>query len=139
MVSNLPPQPLQPGMVTQSVTVQMKNGGEKKVTRQDFSTRQFKAGVNSFSNFEARERAKEILLIPVNERTHSDINHLVDLTEGIAFFEKQRVNVRRELCGCMMYEHHEVGDVLFEQGDPGSTFYVILSGSVHVTTKNSTS
>ena len=54
----------------------------------------------------------------------------------IDFFKKRSWAVALEIAAVATYEVHEANEPVFNQGDAGTAFYVILSGSVRVKVRN---
>ena len=78
-----------------------------------------------------------ILRIPSQFRNSSHIDYLMKLTQDVQFFSKisteQKSNdVHRECCKVMNIEKYAAEEFLFNFGDKGDKFYIILSGSVSV-------
>jgi cGMP-dependent protein kinase len=49
-----------------------------------------------------------------------------------AFFKSQTDVTHKQCCKALQLQHLNTDDVLFEQGDPGDSFYIIHTGSVYV-------
>ncbi|CEM19430.1 unnamed protein product [Vitrella brassicaformis CCMP3155] len=80
-------------------------------------------------------RVREILQKRGDERTEDEIRHVfnyMELNLDCAFLKKLDRNVRIECCRRYAYEACLAGQNVFLEGDDGSTFYVILQGSVSV-------
>ena len=78
-----------------------------------------------------------LLRIPPTLRTPSHIDNLLNLTKENQFFqrissEQGSTDIHRECCGVMVLEEYSGGDVIFNFGDKGDKFYIILSGSVAI-------
>jgi uncharacterized protein YjgD (DUF1641 family) len=78
-----------------------------------------------------------ILTIPSSFRKSQDIDDLMSLTKNVNFFEKitkeqESDAIHRKCCGCMTLEEYEFNEILFNIGDKGDKFYIILTGSVSV-------
>lgn len=80
----------------------------------------------------ARVRCIKVLKKPPAERTEMDISMLVDFLVENEFFQKLDVVRRRRLARVMRYESFGFDQNIFEVGDPGSKFYIVLSGKVAV-------
>ena len=75
---------------------------------------------------------RDILSKPSEERTESDLLSLMEILGRLRFAESLRHAEKVEVCKSMGYRSKRKGAVVFNQGDPGSTFYIVLSGSVSV-------
>lgn len=78
-----------------------------------------------------------ILRIPSQFRNNSHIDYLMKLTQDVQFFskissEQQSNDVHRECCKVMNIEKYASDEFIFNFGDKGDKFYIILSGSVSV-------
>ena len=78
---------------------------------------------------------RTILGKPSRDRTESDILSLMEILGPLRFAKTLRHAERVEVCRSMGYRTARGEDVVFNQGDPGNTFYIILSGSVSVAIK----
>ena len=66
-------------------------------------------------------------------RAEEDILRLVEMTTSLCqFFRTMPIQMRMELCRVIMPESYAKGDVVFNQGDIGDKFYVILQGKAEV-------
>ena len=75
---------------------------------------------------------RDILSKPSEERTESDLLSLMEVFERLRFAESLRHAEKVEVCKAMGFRSKRKGDTVFSQGDPGNTFYIVLSGSVSV-------
>jgi CRP-like cAMP-binding protein len=75
----------------------------------------------------------------VEDREPSEIAELLRLTRAVRFFQSLSEAMREQLCQVMTVEDMAAGSVVFEQGTEGTTFYVILSGSVDVNVRDAIS
>ncbi len=82
---------------------------------------------------------RDILSKPSEERTESDLLSLMEILGRLRFAESLRHAEKVEVCKSMGYRSKRKGAVVFNQGDPGSTFYIVLSGSVSVSVRASES
>lgn len=73
-----------------------------------------------------------VLQKPPEFRTTVEINLLMKSCENVEFFQKYDYETREQICKFMTYENLNKGKTLFEIGSSGSTFYIILKGSVGV-------
>lgn len=65
-------------------------------------------------------------------RTAVEINLLMRSCDNVQFFSKYDQETREQISKFMTYDHRKKGETLFELGSIGSTFYIILKGSVGV-------
>lgn len=87
----------------------------------------------------AKKNVFQILRIPSGLRTLTHIESLLNLTKDVQFFqrissEQGSTDIHRECCKVMNLEEYSEGDIIFNFGDKGEKFYIILSGSVAVKT-----
>lgn len=75
---------------------------------------------------------RDILSKPSEERTESDLLSLMEVFGRLRFAESLRHAEKVEVCKAMGFRSKRKGDTVFSQGDPGNTFYIVLSGSVSV-------
>ena len=73
-----------------------------------------------------------LLLKPPNERSAEDIAYLAKSTKGINFFKNLDEKVLSEICQRMQLRKYKEREVIFEYGEIGSEFCIILKGSVSV-------
>ncbi|XP_059140453.1 rap guanine nucleotide exchange factor 4-like [Physella acuta] len=67
------------------------------------------------------------------ERTQDEIGIIYEELLQIKPLQHLSYTVKRELASCIMFEaHSKAGAVLFNQGDEGRSWYIILKGSVNV-------
>ena len=52
----------------------------------------------------------------------------IEMLRKIPFFQKLKDNVMEKISGLVLEEKVSAGEVLFEQGDPGDSMYIVLSG-----------
>ena len=69
------------------------------------------------------------------QRSDADIELFKSATESASFFQKLPSDVLPEVLRVLNYEVLKAGAVLFRQGDLGTSFYVVLSGSVEVVSR----
>ncbi|KAG9329838.1 hypothetical protein JZ751_028947, partial [Albula glossodonta] len=68
-----------------------------------------------------------------DQRTVDDLEIVYEELLHIKALSHLTTTVKRELAGVLLYEHHaEAGTVLFNQGEEGTSWYIILKGSVNV-------
>ena len=70
-----------------------------------------------------------ILNLLPEKRTKSHISSLLELVKADEFFHDLPADVCEELCHVMRYKQFSTGRTVFQQGDLGTTFYIILSGA----------
>ena len=79
---------------------------------------------------------KAILSVPPSSRSDADLAFLAFFTGHIKFFADMiasgNAETHKECCRAFTYEQHSAGEFLFQAGEEGSKFYVIISGSVGV-------
>ena len=78
-----------------------------------------------------------ILRIPPQFRLATHIDKLAYLTRDVQFFqriiaEQDSDSIHRHCCKAMNLEEYSTDDIIFNFGDKGEKFYIILSGSVSV-------
>ena len=76
-----------------------------------------------------------LLMTPPYTRDAYTVDHLLRLARSVEFFKQFSDAVVRSLCQSMTLARYSPGDVVFKQGNPGETFYVILTGSARVIVK----
>eukprot|EP00753_Platysulcus_tardus_P014074 PLAT4018.1.p1 GENE.PLAT4018.1~~PLAT4018.1.p1 ORF type:complete len:1741 (+),score=733.12 PLAT4018.1:741-5225(+) len=69
---------------------------------------------------------------PPSERNEDDINRLAQMAGTVGFLQQLPESKLRALCRVLKYRTCEQGEMVFQQGDVGDVFYVILTGLVHV-------
>uniref|UniRef100_A0A3Q2QE72 Rap guanine nucleotide exchange factor 4 n=1 Tax=Fundulus heteroclitus TaxID=8078 RepID=A0A3Q2QE72_FUNHE len=74
-----------------------------------------------------------ILRKPPSERTPDDLEIVYEELLHIKALSHLSTTVKRQLAGVLIFESHErAGTVLFHQGEEGTSWYIILKGSVNV-------
>ncbi len=77
-----------------------------------------------------------ILQKPYPQRTLFDIKMLIKCTESVKFFADMLLindyTTHDRCCRVMTHEFYHAGEILFRAGAEGTTFYIILKGSVGV-------
>uniref|UniRef100_A0A3Q3G9T8 Rap guanine nucleotide exchange factor 4a n=1 Tax=Kryptolebias marmoratus TaxID=37003 RepID=A0A3Q3G9T8_KRYMA len=74
-----------------------------------------------------------ILRKPPSERTADELEIIYEELLHIKALSHLSTTVKRELAGVLIFESHEkAGTVLFNQGEEGTSWYIILKGSVNV-------
>mmetsp|Transcript_85677 Transcript_85677/g.190568 ORF Transcript_85677/g.190568 Transcript_85677/m.190568 type:complete len:859 (-) Transcript_85677:17-2593(-) len=70
------------------------------------------------------------------QRTQDEVMKIARAMVNIHFFQDLEPVVRIRCCRGLRYEFHQEGDTIFEQGEPGQLFYIILEGTVGVYIKD---
>uniref|UniRef100_H9GB63 Rap guanine nucleotide exchange factor 4 n=1 Tax=Anolis carolinensis TaxID=28377 RepID=H9GB63_ANOCA len=74
-----------------------------------------------------------ILRKPPGQRTIDDLEIIYEELLHIKALSHLSTTVKRELAGVLVFESHpKAGTVLFNQGEEGTSWYIILKGSVNV-------
>uniref|UniRef100_A0A8C8A3G0 Rap guanine nucleotide exchange factor 4a n=1 Tax=Oryzias sinensis TaxID=183150 RepID=A0A8C8A3G0_9TELE len=74
-----------------------------------------------------------ILRKPSSDRAADDLEIIYEELLNIKALSHLSTTVKRELAGVLIFESHaKAGTVLFNQGDEGTSWYIILKGSVNV-------
>ncbi|ETE68374.1 Rap guanine nucleotide exchange factor 4, partial [Ophiophagus hannah] len=74
-----------------------------------------------------------ILRKPPGQRTVDDLEIIYEELLHIKALSHLSTTVKRELAGVLVFESHpKAGTVLFNQGEEGTSWYIILKGSVNV-------
>ncbi|XP_033023913.1 rap guanine nucleotide exchange factor 4 isoform X2 [Lacerta agilis] len=74
-----------------------------------------------------------ILRKPPGQRTADDLEIIYEELLHIKALSHLSTTVKRELAGVLVFESHpKAGTVLFNQGEEGTSWYIILKGSVNV-------
>ncbi|KAM3667998.1 rap guanine nucleotide exchange factor 4 isoform 3-T3 [Ammospiza maritima maritima] len=66
------------------------------------------------------------------ERSSEDVDIIVTRLKEVKAFEKFHPNLLQQICLCGYYENLEKGITLFRQGDIGTNWYAVLTGSLDV-------
>uniref|UniRef100_A0A8C2GSP0 Zgc:171558 n=1 Tax=Cyprinus carpio TaxID=7962 RepID=A0A8C2GSP0_CYPCA len=66
------------------------------------------------------------------ERSGEDVDIILARLKGVKAFEKFHPNLLQQICMCGFYEYLEKGITLYRQGDIGTSWYAVLSGSLDV-------
>ena len=116
---------------------------QSEATPQKFLKRKDSVSLPSYFNEStfALENLKEILALAPESRSEGQINALMAFSKSIKFFGELRKNINEsahaQCCRHLTYVCHPAGSVsdrqyVFQEGDPASRFYIILSGSCAV-------
>uniref|UniRef100_A0A8C0IHD7 Rap guanine nucleotide exchange factor 4 n=1 Tax=Bubo bubo TaxID=30461 RepID=A0A8C0IHD7_BUBBB len=71
------------------------------------------------------------LMLPL-ERSSEDVDIIFTRLKEVKAFEKFHPNLLQQICLCGYYENLEKGITLFRQGDIGTNWYAVLTGSLDV-------
>lgn len=74
----------------------------------------------------------EILKKEPDDRAPKDISHLLKNTANVTFFTQESPEVHEQCLRYMTYTHIPKNFNVFNAGEVGTTFYVLLKGSVSV-------
>ncbi|XP_031415242.1 rap guanine nucleotide exchange factor 4 [Clupea harengus] len=66
------------------------------------------------------------------ERSGEDVDIILTRLKNVKAFERFNPNLLQEICLCGFYECLEKGITLYRQGDIGTSWYAVLSGSLDV-------
>jgi CRP-like cAMP-binding protein len=82
------------------------------------------------------KQIKAILKLPPDDRSASNVRLLMNCTSHIDFFRKLSEDnfsgAHLQCCRYMHYERKRAEQTVFDFGEPGSTFYIILKGAVKI-------
>uniref|UniRef100_A0A8B9QDJ7 Rap guanine nucleotide exchange factor 4 n=1 Tax=Apteryx owenii TaxID=8824 RepID=A0A8B9QDJ7_APTOW len=67
-----------------------------------------------------------------SERSSEDVDIIFTRLKEVKAFEKFHPNLLQQICLCGYYENLEKGITLFRQGDIGTNWYAVLTGSLDV-------
>ncbi|XP_042163647.1 rap guanine nucleotide exchange factor 4-like isoform X4 [Oncorhynchus tshawytscha] len=66
------------------------------------------------------------------ERSGEDVDIILSRLKGVKAFQRFHPSLLLQICSCAFYEYLEKGITLFRQGDIGTSWYAVLSGSLDV-------
>ncbi|XP_038859184.1 rap guanine nucleotide exchange factor 4-like [Salvelinus namaycush] len=66
------------------------------------------------------------------ERSAEDVDIILTRLKGVKAFQRFHPSLLLQICSCAFYEYLEKGITLFRQGDIGTSWYAVLSGSLDV-------
>ncbi|XP_041698603.1 rap guanine nucleotide exchange factor 4-like isoform X2 [Coregonus clupeaformis] len=66
------------------------------------------------------------------ERSGEDVDIILTRLKGVKAFQRFHPSLLLQICSCAFYEYLEKGITLFRQGDIGTSWYAVLSGSLDV-------
>uniref|UniRef100_A0A672TVU1 Rap guanine nucleotide exchange factor 4 n=1 Tax=Strigops habroptila TaxID=2489341 RepID=A0A672TVU1_STRHB len=75
---------------------------------------------------------EDVSLIKPLERSSEDVDIIFTRLKEVKAFEKFHPNLLQQICLCGYYENLEKGITLFRQGDIGTNWYAVLTGSLDV-------
>ena len=79
------------------------------------------------------ERIKELLAVPCEERTEKMCLELMSFTKDFKLFENISMSIEHQnICSTMTLKHYKPNDIIVRQGDPGDSFFYILTGTVNI-------
>ncbi|XP_064307678.1 rap guanine nucleotide exchange factor 4 isoform X2 [Phalacrocorax carbo] len=100
------------------------------------AVQRFNCAVNSFGTAHCRQWGMELrtsLFLMPGQRTVDDLEIIYEELLHIKALSHLSTTVKRELAGVLIFESHpKAGTVLFNQGEEGTSWYIILKGSVNV-------
>uniref|UniRef100_A0A8C9V7M9 Rap guanine nucleotide exchange factor 4 n=1 Tax=Scleropages formosus TaxID=113540 RepID=A0A8C9V7M9_SCLFO len=67
-----------------------------------------------------------------SERSGEDVDIILARLKDVKAFEKFHPNLLQQICLCGFYEYLDKGVTLYRQGDIGTSWYAVLSGSLDV-------
>lgn len=79
---------------------------------------------------------REACKLAPDHRTDHHINNIMDCVQNVKFFGKLMNLQQRALCRTMTLETFEPRQIIFQKGDFGDKFYIVLVGSVSVHIEN---
>eukprot|EP00232_Nephroselmis_pyriformis_P009430 CAMPEP_0182879722 /NCGR_PEP_ID=MMETSP0034_2-20130328/16151_1 /TAXON_ID=156128 /ORGANISM="Nephroselmis pyriformis, Strain CCMP717" /LENGTH=399 /DNA_ID=CAMNT_0025012679 /DNA_START=102 /DNA_END=1298 /DNA_ORIENTATION=+ len=83
-----------------------------------------------------KSKRETILSKPPEERDLDDLYFLENMLQHVQFLIDMPHERRIEVCRVINVEEKAKGDVIFEEGAPASSFYIILVGDVDVVTRH---
>ena len=83
------------------------------------------------------QKLKDILIKNQDSRSYQDINSISVIISNVKFFEslKETKSIFNEVCKYLTYEYFETNKFIFNEGEIGDKFYIILKGQVGVLIK----
>ena len=86
---------------------------------------------------------KRVLMIPVEQRSASDIDLICSLTRSFKFFreineKEESTKLHQELSKIMSIKSYSTNDRVFQKGEQADSLYIVLTGKVHLFTSKST-
>ncbi|XP_054642618.1 rap guanine nucleotide exchange factor 4 isoform X2 [Dunckerocampus dactyliophorus] len=74
----------------------------------------------------------DVLIRRPSERSGEDVDTVLAHLQNVKLFEKFHPTFLQQICLCCFYESLEKGITLYRQGDIGTNWYAVLSGSLDV-------
>lgn len=64
------------------------------------------------------------------KRSESDLIQLVPYMSQISFFQEREINNAdmMDIVSCIQYERFNFDDIIFQWGDSGDKFYILMNG-----------
>ena len=79
------------------------------------------------------ERIKELLDIPCEKRTEKMLLELMSFTKDFKIFENISMSIEHQnICSTMTINRYKPNETIEKQGDPGDSFFYILTGTVNI-------
>ena len=79
------------------------------------------------------ERIKELLDIPCEKRTEKMLLELMSFTKDFKIFENISMSIEHQnICSTMTINRYKPNETIVKQGDPGDSFFYILTGTVNI-------
>uniref|UniRef100_A0A7N6AI65 Rap guanine nucleotide exchange factor (GEF) 4 n=1 Tax=Anabas testudineus TaxID=64144 RepID=A0A7N6AI65_ANATE len=73
-----------------------------------------------------------LILVVTSERSGEDVDIILARLKNVKAFERFHPSLLQQICLCGFYECLEKGITLYRQGDIGTSWYAVLSGSLDV-------
>ena len=79
-----------------------------------------------------------VLEMPNDKRSDKDIELLVVLIKHLEFFKERNIREKHypEIVACLKLQQYKNGEIVFNKGDEGKLFFVIIKGTVSVLLPN---
>ena len=79
------------------------------------------------------ERIKDLLDIPCEKRTEKMLLELMSFTKDFKIFENISMSIEHQnICSTMTIHRYKPNETIVKQGDPGDSFFYILTGTVNI-------
>jgi cAMP-dependent protein kinase regulator len=79
------------------------------------------------------ERIKDLLDIPCEKRTEKMLLELMSFTKDFKIFENISMSIEHQnICSTMTINRYKPNETIVKQGDPGDSFFYILTGTVNI-------
>jgi len=82
-----------------------------------------------------KERLELVEIIQKQFRSHHEMEKLSLALKSFLFFKEHNITKYHELLDiahCLKYEHSEKNDVVFNYGEEGDRFYLVIDGTADV-------